>query len=70
MSVLSDKWIRRMSKEEDMISPFEEKQVRGDNISYGLSSFGYDARVSSEFKIFSYRIKSFITKEQFISSIT
>ena len=43
MSVLSDKWIRKMSKEENMISPFEEKQVRGDNISYGLSSFGYDA---------------------------
>ena len=52
MSVLSDKWIRKMSKEEEMISPFEEKQVRGNSISYGLSSFGYDARVSSEFKIF------------------
>ena len=25
MSVLSDKWIRKMSKEEKMISPFEEK---------------------------------------------
>ena len=42
MSVLSDKWIRKMCKEKDMISPFEEKQVRGDSISYGLSSFGYD----------------------------
>ena len=52
MSVLSDKWIRKMSKEHDMISPFEEKQVRGNSISYGLSSFGYDARVSDEFKIF------------------
>ena len=52
MTVLSDKWIRKMSKEEEMISPFEEKQVRGNNISYGLSSFGYDARVSDEFKIF------------------
>jgi hypothetical protein len=28
-----------MSKEEEMISPFEEKQVRGNSISYGLSSF-------------------------------
>ena len=37
MSVQSDKWIRKMSMEKDMISPFEEKQVRGDNISYGLS---------------------------------
>ena len=52
MSVLSDKWIRKMSKEEGMIAPFEEKQVRGNSISYGLSSFGYDARVSKEFKIF------------------
>ena len=52
MSVLSDKWIRKMSKEHDMISPFEEKQIRGKSISYGLSSFGYDARVSNEFKIF------------------
>ena len=52
MSVLSDKWIRMMSQEKGMITPFEEKQVRGDSISYGLSSFGYDARVADEFKIF------------------
>ena len=52
MSVLSDKWIKKMSNEKEMISPFEEKQIRGDSISYGLSSFGYDARVSNEFKIF------------------
>ena len=52
MSVLSDKWIKKMSIEKNMIYPFEEKQVRGDSISYGLSSFGYDARVSDEFKIF------------------
>ena len=37
------------AKENDMISPFEEKQIRGDSISYGLSSFGYDARVADEF---------------------
>ena len=52
MSVQSDKWIRKMSKEQEMISPFEEKQIRGNKISFGLSSFGYDARVSDEFKIF------------------
>ena len=52
MTVLSDKWIRKMSTEQGMISPFEEKQIRGESISYGLSSFGYDARVSDEFKIF------------------
>ena len=41
-----------MAQDEAMISPFESKQVRGDKISYGLSSYGYDARVSNEFKIF------------------
>jgi len=52
MSVLSDKTIRQLVLEKDMISPFENKQVRDGKISYGLSSFGYDARVSEEFKIF------------------
>ena len=52
MSVLSDKWISKMALQQKMISPFEKKQVRGEKISYGLSSFGYDARVSNEFKIF------------------
>ena len=35
-----------------MISPFEKKQVRGNKISFGTSSYGYDARVNSEFKVF------------------
>ena len=52
MTVLSDKSIRKLALEEGMISPFEDKQVRDGKISYGLSSFGYDARVSEEFKIF------------------
>lgn len=56
MSIKSDKWIRRMAEEHDMISPFEAGQVReGENgrvISYGTSSYGYDVRCSSEFKIF------------------
>ena len=52
MSVQSDKWIKKMVKENGMISPFEQKQVRGSKISFGVSSYGYDARVSNEFKIF------------------
>jgi dCTP deaminase len=52
MPVLSDKWIKKMSLEKDMIKPFISKQTREKNISYGLSSYGYDARVSDEFKIF------------------
>lgn len=48
----SDRWIRKMSLEHDMINPFSEKQVREGVISYGLSSYGYDLRVADEFKIF------------------
>ena len=52
MSVLSDRWIKKMALEKEMIKPFVDKQKSDANISYGLSSFGYDARVSDEFKIF------------------
>jgi len=52
MAIKADKWIRRMALERGMIKPFVEKQVREGVISYGLSSYGYDIRVSSEFKLF------------------
>ena len=52
MSVLSDKWIKRMSRDKRMISPFVSKQMRKGKISFGLSSYGYDARVSNDFRIF------------------
>ena len=52
MSVLSDKWIRKTVKNKGMIKPFVDKQVRKGKISFGLSSYGYDARVSNDFKIF------------------
>ena len=48
----SDRWIRKMATERDMINPFSEKQVREGVVSYGLSSYGYDLRVADEFKIF------------------
>jgi len=52
MSVLSDRWIKKMAIEKEMIKPFVSEQKSSKNISYGLSSYGYDARVSNEFKIF------------------
>ena len=52
MSVMPDTWIRKMATEHGMISPFTEAQRRDGVISYGVSSYGYDARVSDEFKIF------------------
>ena len=56
MAIKSDKWIRKMAEENDMISPFEKNQVReNDNgriISFGTSSYGYDVRCSNNFKVF------------------
>ena len=52
MSILSDKWIRDAALNQGMIEPFVEAQRRDGCISYGLSSYGYDARVAPEFKIF------------------
>ena len=72
MTVLSDKWIKKKAQK-GMIRPFVDKQVRKGKISYGLSSYGYDARVSNEFKIFTnvnsgivdpkvFKKESFVTK--------
>ncbi len=52
MTVQPDHWIRRMAQEKKMIEPFIDGQVREGVISYGLSSYGYDVRVSNDFKIF------------------
>ena len=63
-----------MSKSTGMIKPFVDKQNRRGKVSFGLSSFGYDARVSNEFKIFTnvnsgvvdpkvFKKDSFVTKK-------
>jgi dCTP deaminase len=52
MGLKPDRWIRKMATEHRMIEPFEENQARGHVISYGVSSYGYDIRVATEFKIF------------------
>ncbi len=41
-----------MATEHGMIEPFVDSQKRAGVISFGLSSYGYDARVGPEFKIF------------------
>jgi len=48
----SDSWIRKMAVEHKMIEPFADRQVRQGVISYGVSSYGYDIRVTDEYKIF------------------
>ena len=50
MSILSDRWIREAAQTQGMIEPFVENQRRDGCISYGLSSYGYDARVAPEFR--------------------
>lgn len=52
MSVRPDNWIEMMAREHGMIEPIENSQVSDGVISYGISSYGYDLRVSDEFKIF------------------
>ena len=52
MGIKPDHWIRKMALEHNMIDPFVEGQVSKGVISYGLSSYGYDIRVSNEFKVF------------------
>ena len=52
MGVKPDHWIKKMARENGMIEPFAESQVRNGVISYGVSSYGYDIRVANEFKIF------------------
>lgn len=49
---MSDIWIRERALQDKMIDPFVERQKREGTISYGLSSYGYDARVSDEFLVF------------------
>lgn len=50
--VKPDTWIRRMALEHGMIEPFAEGGSRQGVISYGLSSYGYDMRISDTFRIF------------------
>jgi len=69
MSLQSDRWIREMAKKHKMIEPFEEGQVRYVDgarvISYGLSSYGYDLRVSNEFKVFTNLYNSIVDPKDF-----
>ncbi|MBN1658901.1 MAG: dCTP deaminase [Anaerolineae bacterium] len=51
MSIKADRWIRHMVNEMDMITPFEPDQIAAGVVSYGLSSYGYDARLADEFKV-------------------
>ena len=69
MSIKSDNWIRRMAREHGMIEPFAPEQVRNTGghkiVSYGTSSYGYDVRCASEFKIFTNINSTIVDPKQF-----
>ena len=52
MAIMPDTWIRERALKDKMIEPFVDSQKREGTISFGVSSYGYDARVSDEFRIF------------------
>ena len=63
--ILCDKEIRTLA-EAGMIDPFEPAQVREGMISYGLSSFGYDLRLSdNELDVFHPMEASIIDPKRF-----
>ena len=51
MAALPDRWIREMAKEHRMIVPYADQRRRAGKISFGASSYGYDFRLSDEYKI-------------------
>src|SRR5271169_6018277 len=69
MGLQSDRWIAMMAEECGMIEPFEKEQVREVEgrkvVSFGLSSYGYDLRVSNEFKVFTNLHNSLIDPKNF-----
>ncbi|MBK2356688.1 dCTP deaminase [Francisella hispaniensis] len=69
MTIKSDKWIKKMSQEYNMIEPFEAGQVKIINnqkiVSYGTSSYGYDVRCADEFKIFTNINSSIVDPKNF-----
>jgi dCTP deaminase len=65
MSIKSDRWIRRMATDHQMIEPFTDQQVRGGGISYGVSSYGYDMRVADEFRIFTNVLSAVVDPKNF-----
>jgi dCTP deaminase len=66
--LLCDKLIRDFAKNQSMIDPFVDQLSQKSVISYGLSSYGYDARVADEFKIFTNVNNAIIDPKDFTAS--
>lgn len=73
MSIKADRWIREMATKHGLIEPFADQQIRHSDggakaVSFGLSSYGYDIRVSDEFKIFTNLHNTVIDPKNFASN--
>ncbi len=64
---MPDSWIREQSLKNNMIEPFVEELNHDGVISYGVSSYGYDARVADEFKIFTDVNNALVDPKDFIN---
>lgn len=69
MGLKSDYWIKRMASEYGMIEPFVAHQVGQGVISYGVSSYGYDLRISDEFKVFYPMANAIVDPKSFNTSV-
>ncbi len=65
MSIKADRWIRQMALEQGMIEPFVDEQMREGVISFGISSYGYDIRVGSHFKVFTNLYSTVVDPKRF-----
>jgi dCTP deaminase len=65
MGIMPDHWIRKMAREQHMIEPFADSQVRDGVISYGVASYGYDIRITDEFKVFTNRYSEVVDPKNF-----
>ncbi len=69
MTIKSDRWIEKMALEKQMIMPFFAEQISyiggKKAISYGVSSYGYDVRCASEFKVFTNINSSIVDPKNF-----
>ena len=73
MGLKSDTWIRKQSDKHHMIVPFEGGVIRnnqqGHILSYGTSSYGYDLRLSTRFKVFTNLRSGVIDPKEFDGSL-
>lgn len=69
MGLQPDHWIKKKALEDQMIHPFVDHLVKHEGekavVSYGLSSYGYDLRVSDAFHLFTNTFNAVVDPKNF-----